>query len=163
MQTHKQVIENFVREGKAGMGTYVKATDDLLYSRVPAVYRPFGQEPWGETAAGQKAPLAVRLEDGSLLANGARLPRPMDNHQWDVLKTSNKTTAGLGWCLSTRLQLPGRTAQSTIGTARLSASRLSRRKSPSLSRAAGSVGGKLGTGMKMASNTFGKFIRWEIR
>ncbi len=47
MQTHKQVIQNFVLECKAGKGTYVKATDDLLYSRVPAVYRPFGQEPWG--------------------------------------------------------------------------------------------------------------------
>jgi hypothetical protein len=46
MQTHKQVIENFLEEGKGGMGTYVKATDDLLYSRIPAVYRPFGQEPW---------------------------------------------------------------------------------------------------------------------
>jgi len=90
------VIENFVREGKAGKGTCVKATDDLLYSRVPAVYRPFGQEPWGETAAGQKAPLAVRLEDGSLLANGARLPEPMDNHQWDVLKTLEQNHSQFG-------------------------------------------------------------------
>jgi len=96
MQTHKEVIENFVREGKAGKGTYVKATDDLLYSRVPAVYRPFGQEPWGETAAGQKAPLAVRLEDGGLLANGARLPEPMDNHQWNVLETLEQNHARFG-------------------------------------------------------------------
>ena len=96
MQTHKQVIENFLEEGKGGMGTYVKATDDLLYSRVPAGYRPFGHEPWGETAAGQKAPLAVRLEDGSLLANGARLPRPMDNHQWDVLKTLEQNHSQFG-------------------------------------------------------------------
>ena len=92
MQTHEQVIENFVREGKAGKGT-LKATDDLLYSRVPSVYRPFGKEPWGETAAGHKAPLAVRLEDGSLLASGARLPEPMDNHQWDVLKTLHSVAA----------------------------------------------------------------------
>ncbi len=96
MQTHEQVIENFLREGKAGNGTYVKATDDLLYSRVPKAYRPFGQEPWGETAAGQEAPLAVRLEDGSLLANGARLPRPMDNHQWNVLKTLEQNHSRFG-------------------------------------------------------------------
>src|SRR5437764_8529746 len=96
MQTHKQVIEGFVREGKAGMGAYVKATDDLLYSRVPAVYRPFGQEARGETAAGQEAPLAVKLEDGSLLANGARLPRPMDNQQWDVLKTLERSRSRFG-------------------------------------------------------------------
>src|SRR6266705_5372556 len=98
MQTHEQMIENFLREGKAGNGTYVKATDDLLYSRVPKAYRPFGQEPWGETAAGQEAPLAVRLEDGSLLANGARLPRPMDNHQWDVLKTLDRAQPQPVWC-----------------------------------------------------------------
>jgi len=96
MQTHKQVIENFVREGKAGMGTYVKATDDLLYSRVPAGYRPWGQEPWGETARGQEAPLAVRLKDGSLLANGARLLDPMHNHQWDVLKTLEQNHSRFG-------------------------------------------------------------------
>src|ERR1700758_2643615 len=96
MQTHKQVIEDFVREGKAGLGTYVRATDDLLYSRVPEVYRPFGQKPWGETAAGQEAPLAVRLEDGSLLANGARLLQPMNNHQWDVLKTLERSHSRFG-------------------------------------------------------------------
>src|SRR5437016_9053991 len=96
MQTHTQVIEKFLREGKGATGTYVKATDDLLYSRIPAVYRPFGQEPWGETAAGQKAPLAVRLEDGSLLANGARLLEPMDNHQWDVLKTLEQNHGRFG-------------------------------------------------------------------
>src|SRR6266700_2377346 len=96
MQTHKQVIKNFVREGKAGKGTYVKATDDLLYSRVPAVYRPFGQDRGVETAAGQEAPLAVRLEDGSLLANGARLPEPMDNHQWDVLKALEQNHSQFG-------------------------------------------------------------------
>src|SRR5258708_5226970 len=96
MQTHKQVIENFLQEGKAGKGTYVKATDDLLYSRVPAVYRPFGQDPGAGTAAGQKAPLAVRLEDGSLLANGARLLRPMVDHQWDVLKTLERNHSRFG-------------------------------------------------------------------
>src|SRR5437660_1599261 len=116
MHTHEQVIENFLKEGEGGMGTYVKATDDLLYSRIPAAYKPFGQEPWGETAAGQEAPLAVRLEDGSLLANGARLLHPMDTHQWAVLKDLERSHSRFVWCLSTRLQLHGRTAQLTIGT-----------------------------------------------
>ena len=96
MQTHEQVIEDFLKEGKKGVGTYVRATDDMLYSRVPSVYRPFGQEPWRETAAGQEAPLAVRLEDGSLLANGARLLSPMDGHQWDVLKALERTRSRFG-------------------------------------------------------------------
>jgi len=96
MQTHQRVIENFVKEGKGGLGTYVKATDDRLYSRVPAAYRPFGQKPWRETATGQEVPLAVRLEDGSLLANGARLLRPMDSHQWDVLKALENTQSRFG-------------------------------------------------------------------
>jgi len=96
MQTHKQVIENFVREGKAGKGTYVKATDDLLYSRVPAEYRPFGQDPGVGSAAGHEAPLAVRLEDGSLLANGARLLHPMDTHQWAVLKDLERSHSRFG-------------------------------------------------------------------
>ena len=96
MQTHKQVIENFVREGMAGKGTYVKATDDLLYSRVPEAYRPFGQDPGAGSAAGHEAPLAVRLEDGSLLANGARLLRPMGDHQWDVLKTLEQNHSRFG-------------------------------------------------------------------
>ena len=85
--THKQVIENFVKEGKGGKGTLVKADDKLLYSRIPVNYRPYGQEPWGETAAGQEAPLAARLEDDSLLVNGARFARPIDNHQWVLLNT----------------------------------------------------------------------------
>jgi len=74
----------------------VKATDDKLYSRVPAAYRPFGIEPWGETAAGREAPLAVRLEDGSLLANGARLATPMSGHQWQVLRTLERTRSRFG-------------------------------------------------------------------
>jgi hypothetical protein len=96
MQTHDQVIENFVAKGEPGTGTYVRAKDDLLYSRVPSAYRPYGQKPWGDTAAGQEAPLAVRLEDGGLLANGARLLTPMDNHQWDVLKALERTHSRFG-------------------------------------------------------------------
>ena len=86
MKTHSQVIENFIREGVEGKGTYVKASEDMLYSQVPESYRPYGQKPWRETAAGKEAPLAVRLQDGGILANGARLANPMDSHQWDVLK-----------------------------------------------------------------------------
>jgi hypothetical protein len=96
MQTHTEVIENFLTKGEGGTGTYVKATDDLLYSRIPSGYRPFGREPWGETGAGHEAPLAVRLEDGSLLANGARLLHPMDNHQWSVLKALEETHSRFG-------------------------------------------------------------------
>ena len=96
MQTHTEVIENFLTKGERGTGTYIKATDDLLYSRIPSGYRPFGREPWGETGAGHEAPLAVRLEDGSLLANGARLLHPMDNHQWSVLKALEDTHSQFG-------------------------------------------------------------------
>ena len=48
MQTHESVIENFIREGKGGTGTYIRATDDHLYSKIPEQYRPYGHEPWGE-------------------------------------------------------------------------------------------------------------------
>lgn len=96
MQTHKQVIDNFISEGVGGKSTYVKATDDLLYSSVPSAYRPFGHEPWGETAAGEEVPLAVWLEDGSLLANGAQLLPPMSGHQWEVLKALERTRSRFG-------------------------------------------------------------------
>lgn len=96
MQTHGQVIGNFLTKGEGGTGTYIKATDDLLYSRIPWGYQPFGREPWGETGAGHEAPLAVRLKDGSLLANGARLLHPMDNYQWSVLKALEETHSRFG-------------------------------------------------------------------
>src|SRR5216683_1927512 len=85
MQTHSSVIENFIREGKGGTGTYVKATDDVLYSKIPLGYRPFGQEPWNDAALGQTAQLAVRLKDGSILTNGARFDTPIDQHQRNLL------------------------------------------------------------------------------
>ena len=96
MQTHSQVIENFIREGVGGKGTFVKANTDVLVSRVPNYYRPFGREPWRETAAGKEAPLAVRLQDGGILANGARLLPPMDSHQWDVLKALERSNSKFG-------------------------------------------------------------------
>ena len=79
MQTHSSVIENFIREGKGSKGTYVKATDDVLYSKIPLRYAPYGNEPlWSNMAEGQTAQLAVRLKDGSILTNGAKFDTPID-------------------------------------------------------------------------------------
>src|SRR5438552_107333 len=86
MQTHSSVIENFIREGKGGKGTYVKATDDVLYSKIPQGYAPYGYRPtWRATAEGQTAQLAVRLKDGSILTNGARFDTPIDEHQRNLI------------------------------------------------------------------------------
>src|SRR5216683_8125492 len=85
MQTHSSVIENFIREGKGGRGTYVKATDDVLYSKIPLEYRPFGHETWRGGAKGQTAELAVRLKDGSILTNGAVFDSPIDQHQRNLI------------------------------------------------------------------------------
>src|SRR5712692_11122907 len=43
---HQQVIENFVRNGQGGRGTYLKADEDVLYSKFSAVYRPYGRYTW---------------------------------------------------------------------------------------------------------------------
>ena len=85
MQTHSSVIENFIRQGKGGKGTYVRATDDVLVSKIPEVYRPYGHDTWGPNAAGQTAELAVRLKDGSILTNGARFETPIDEHQRNLI------------------------------------------------------------------------------
>ncbi len=84
--THQQVIENFVTKGQGGIGTYVRASDEHLYSKIPAVYRPYGREIYKEREE-RVAPLAVRLEDGGLLVNGARLTWPMANHQNELLRS----------------------------------------------------------------------------
>jgi hypothetical protein len=88
--THQQVIENFIKEGKGGRGTNMKATDDMLSSRVPS--RQFA---W-RTREGMEAPLAVRLEDGGLLANGAALRWPMQRHQRQVLRSLEDAHASFG-------------------------------------------------------------------
>jgi hypothetical protein len=88
--THQQVIENFIKEGKGGRGTNMKATDDMLSSRVPS--RQFA---W-RTREGMEAPLAVRLEDGGLLANGAALSWPMRRHQRQVLRSLEDYHASFG-------------------------------------------------------------------
>ena len=89
---HQQVIENFVQEGKGGLGTLVKATDEMLYTQMPQVYRPYGNYDW-QHIGGRRSLLAVRLDDGSILANGARLGYPMHNHQWNLLHTLEKAQA----------------------------------------------------------------------
>ena len=85
MQTHAHVIDNFIRLGTGSKGTYLKATDEVLYSKIPQQYRPYGNYGYN-TAAGQSAPLAVRLQDGGILANGARFRSPISEHQWRILK-----------------------------------------------------------------------------
>lgn len=89
---HQQVIENFVKEGKGGLGTFVKATDDKLYTQMPQVYRPYGHYDYNRVG-GQRSLLAVRLDDGGILANGARLGFPMQHHQWSLLSTLEKANA----------------------------------------------------------------------
>ena len=76
---HRQVIENFVTAGRGGLGTYVRADEDRVYSRVPNHNR------WNPGV--NETPLAVRLTDGSILANGAGLSRPEDDHQALLLNT----------------------------------------------------------------------------
>src|SRR5713226_693453 len=85
--THQQVIENFVREGQRGNGTYVKATKDELYSKIPALdyYR-----------AAARVPLAVRLNDDGLLVNGARLSWPISKHQDTILTTAEASKSRFG-------------------------------------------------------------------
>src|SRR5882724_5446994 len=75
---HQQVIENFIKEGKGGTGTNMKATEIMLSSSVP--------NSW-QTRERMEAPLTVRLKDGSLLANGAALRWPMSRHQMQVLSS----------------------------------------------------------------------------
>ena len=91
---HQQVIENFLN-GRGGLGTYVKATEDVLYSKIPQGYSPYGQGDW-QHIAGQQAPLAVRLADGDLLVNGAALPWPMRDHQSHVLREIPETKQRFG-------------------------------------------------------------------
>ncbi len=91
MQTHSSVIENFIREGKGGKGTYLRATDDVLLSKIPEVYRPYGHDTWGHNAAGQTAELAVRLKDGSILTNGARFDTPIDMHQQELISALERS------------------------------------------------------------------------
>jgi hypothetical protein len=82
---HQNVIHNFINQGTAGRGTYVKADKDVLSSRFPNNYRPWGRWGW-HPLNGRSYPLAVRLGDGHLLVNGARLDWPAAGHQTELLR-----------------------------------------------------------------------------
>src|SRR6266852_4956714 len=90
---HQQVIENFITERGRGRGAFVKANEDMLYSEIPQRYSPWGR--WSRNA-GQSAPLAVRLENDSLLVNGASLPSPISGHQGELLSALERTPARFG-------------------------------------------------------------------
>lgn len=92
---HTKLIEQFVREGRGGRGTLVKADNDLLCTKIPQVYRPYGNYGWRDVS-GRLTPLAVRLEDGSLLANGARMRSPMEYHQAELLHTLDGSKVRFG-------------------------------------------------------------------
>jgi hypothetical protein len=82
---HTQVIDNFINRGSGGRGTYVKADDTVLSSQFPQNYRPWGHWGW-RNLDGRSFPLAVRLGDGNLLVNGARLDWPAAGHQHALLE-----------------------------------------------------------------------------
>ncbi len=88
--THQQVIENFVTEGQRGIGSYVKATKDVLYSRIPARWRGNRFRP------AERAPLAVRLKDESLLVNGAGFSWPINGHQRTTLRIAEASKSRFG-------------------------------------------------------------------
>jgi hypothetical protein len=83
---HQQVIENFLRQGTGGRGTFVKADENILYSKFPANYRPWGGYD-SSRLGGRTIPLAARLEDNGLLVNGAGLSGAVSEHQFNVLQT----------------------------------------------------------------------------
>jgi hypothetical protein len=86
---HQQVIENFVKKGLGGRGTYLKADEDVLYAKFPVNYRPYGW--YDHRNSGQTTPLAVHLEDNNLLVNGAGFSYPVMGYQMDILGTLRTT------------------------------------------------------------------------
>lgn len=74
--THQQVIERFIN-GAGARGSSVHASKARLYSRLPARDNRWHVGP---------ATLAVRLQDGGFLVNGARMQWPIAGHQTDVLQ-----------------------------------------------------------------------------
>jgi hypothetical protein len=92
---HQQVIDNFIHRGTGGKGTYIKADGDVLSSKFPQNYRPWGHWGW-RGLDGQSFPLAVRLKDGNLLVNGARLNWPAAGHQQDLLRALQHTPEKFG-------------------------------------------------------------------
>ena len=88
---HGTVIERFVREGHGGRGTYVMADEkqEAVFSTYPAVQRSW-------RAPQKPIPLAVSLEDGGFLANGAGLTWPSNRHQTLVLRTLERSQKPFG-------------------------------------------------------------------
>lgn len=80
---HQKVIQQFINRG-AGRGTYVKTDGRVLTSEFPHNYRPWGH--WWHHLDGHSFPLAVRLDDGNILVNGARLDWPAADHQTEVIQ-----------------------------------------------------------------------------
>ena len=89
---HQQVIENFINKGIEGIGTYVKADNGMLVSKIPALYNEHG---WRRRES-RETPLAARLEGDSLLVNGARLNWPDASHQRSVLTTLQHSSSRFG-------------------------------------------------------------------
>src|SRR6266852_1356803 len=87
--THQQVIENFEREGQRGTRFSVKATEDMLYSPIPA-------RSWPDYRPAERVPLAVRLDDGGLLVNGAGLSWPISRHQRKTLRAVEASKSRFG-------------------------------------------------------------------
>ncbi len=90
---HQQVIDNFIKEGKGGSGPNVKASETMLYTQAPV--QRWSQSGGYETQR-QQIPLAVRLKDDSLLANGAALGWPRTRHQRNVLRSLENAHASFG-------------------------------------------------------------------
>jgi hypothetical protein len=86
---HQQVIENFVKNGQEGRGSYLKADEDVLYAQFSENYRPYGR--YYDRNAGQTTPLAVHLGDNNLLVNGAGFSYPVMGYQTDILRTLQDT------------------------------------------------------------------------
>jgi len=91
---HQQVIENFVTNGEGGRGTYLKADEDVLYSKFPENYRPYGW--YDRSNSGETTPLAVRLGDESLLVNGTGFWGPRSGYQMDILRNLRHTPRKFG-------------------------------------------------------------------
>ena len=68
----------------------MRATEDVLYSKFPTYYRGWSG------LAGRTVPLAVRLADGGLLVNGARLDWPVSRHQTNVLAALQNPSGPFG-------------------------------------------------------------------
>ncbi len=87
---HQQLVRDFLHQGIGGKGTYMEADQDALYSKFPAYYRG------SYRLAGRKLPLAVRLGDGGVLVNGARLEWPMARHQRLILDSLQSDSGPFG-------------------------------------------------------------------